>query len=245
MLHRSLLCLTVVSCLAAGCNQPAVTLKPPAFQSSENTVRDWNDVAHRIAAEMTSLGLLPSPWQPAQPGSAPSKPVFVKPLAQDSAFVRLVAGELEGDVLRSGGAVARTPYGATVVNLDVDFVRWSPRDKPPGLLGTTAAIAAIPGIVIGASAPMSTWTAADAASFAALGYGLFADAVLAMTPLTNAEAVWTATIVTDDRVVMSLREPVYVRAGDLPLYARAAAVAPTPSWTDGHPPPLHRMRYDP
>jgi hypothetical protein len=44
---------------------------------------------------------------------------------------------------------------------------------------------------------------------------------------------------------MSLREPVYVRAGDLPLYARAAAVAPTPSWTDGHPPPLHRMRYDP
>ena len=106
----------------------------------------------------------------------PPKPVFVKVLAQDFAFARMVASELEADVLRSSGTVARSPYGATVVNLDVDFVRWSPRNKPPGLLGTTAAIAAIaaiPGNVIGASAPMSTWTAADTASFAALGYGLF------------------------------------------------------------------------
>jgi hypothetical protein len=241
-----MLCLAVVSCLVGGCNQPAVTLKAPAFQSSENTVRDWNDVAHRIAAEMAALGLLPSPYQPTPPVAPPPKPVFVKVLAQDSAFVRMVARELESDVLQSGGVVVRSPNGATVVNLDVDFVRWSPRDKPPGLLGTAAAITAIPGIVIGASAPMSTWTAAGAASFAALGYGLFYDAVIAMTPLTNAEAVWKATIITDDRVVMSLHEPVYIRAGDIPLYAKAAAIAPTPSWSNRQPSLAARpMRFDP
>jgi hypothetical protein len=246
MLHKSVLCLTVATCLVGGCNQPAVTLKAPAFQSSENTIRDWNDVAHRITSQMTSLGLLPSPWQPAPADSTPPKPVFVKVLAQDSAFVRMVASELEADIMRTGGTVARSPYGATVVNLDVDFVRWSPRDKPPGLLGTTVAIAAIPGVVIGASAPMSTWTAADTASFAALGYGLFLDAVLAMTPLTNAEAIWKATIVTEDRVVMNLQEPVYIRAGDIPLYAKSNAIAPSPSWTVGHPQLAARpLRYDP
>lgn len=246
MLRKSIACLTVVTCFLGGCNQPAVTLKAPAFQSSENTVRDWNDVAHRITSEMAGLGLLPSPWQPIPPNSVPPKPVFVKVLAHDSAFVRMVASELEADILRSGGIVALSPYGATVVNLDVDFVRWSPRDKPPGLLGTTAAIAAIPGIVIGASAPMSTWTAAVAASFATFGYGVFADAVLAMTPLTNAEAVWKATILAEDRVVMNLQQPVYIRAGDIPLYAKADAIAPSPSWTVGHPPLAARpMRYDP
>jgi hypothetical protein len=116
---------TVAACLLGGCNQPAVTLKAPAFQSSENTIRDWNDVAHRIASQMTSLGLLPSPWQPAPADAAPPKPVFVKVLAQDSAFARMVASKLEADVLRTGGTVARSPYGATVVNLDVEFVRWT------------------------------------------------------------------------------------------------------------------------
>ena len=58
------LCLIAVAGLLAGCNQPAVTLKAPAFQSSENTIRDWNDVAKQIASGMTSLGLLPGTMQP-------------------------------------------------------------------------------------------------------------------------------------------------------------------------------------
>jgi hypothetical protein len=217
-------CLAAITCLLGGCNQPAVTLKAPAFQSSENTVRDWNDIAHRIASEMAARGLLPSSRQPVPANATLPLPVYVRAPAPGSAFLRVVASELEADILQSGGSVARTPYGATVVNLNVEFVRWSPRDKPPGLIGTTAAIAAIPGIVIGASAPMSTWTAADAASFAALGYGLFADAIIALTPLTNTEAIWEATIVTDDRVLLRLQELVYVRAGDIPLYARAGDV---------------------
>jgi hypothetical protein len=245
-MRNSILCLTAIAWLLGGCNQPAVTLKAPAFQSSETTVRDWNDIAHRISSEMAAHGLLPSPWVPAPPNSPPPRPVFVKVQAPDSAFLRMLASEVQTDILRSGGIVARSPYGATVVNLDVDFVSWSPRDKPPGLIGTTAAIGAIPGIIMGASSPMSTWTWADAASFAAIGYGVFADAVLAMTPLTNAEAVWKATVLTEDQVVMSLQEPVYIRAGDIPLYAKADALAPSPSWSAGHPPlPARPVRLDP
>jgi hypothetical protein len=106
--------------------------------------------------------------------------------------------------------VARSSDGATVVNLDVNFIRWGPRDKPPGLLGATLGLLAIPPIVIGASMPMSTWTAAGAGAFTALGVGVLADGLVAMTPTMNAEAVWQATIVTNDRVVMKLQEPVYI-----------------------------------
>src|ERR1700760_2109183 len=89
--------------LLTGCNQPAVMLKPPAFQSSENTVRDWHDIARRIASGMESLGLLPTGVGPAQDVATAWKPIFVRVQAPDSAFVRDVATELEGDILRSGG----------------------------------------------------------------------------------------------------------------------------------------------
>jgi len=249
MRHQTLYYLAAASCLLVGCNQPAVTLKAPAFQSSENTVRDWNDVAHRVASQMALLALVPS--YPGRPGQTeptnvtPPKPVFIRVQAPDSAFVREVADELEADILQRGGTVARTPASATVVNLDVNFVRWGPRDKPPGLLGTTAAVLAVPGIVVGASAPMSTWTAADAASFASVGVGVLVDGIIALTPTMNAEAVWDATIVTNDRVVMKLQEPIYIRAPDIPLYAKATNLGPVSSWSSYTPLRARPIRYDP
>ncbi len=141
--------------------------------------------------------------------------------------------------------LSRGPAGATVVNLDIDFVRWGPRDKPPGLGGTVAAVAAIPGIVIGASAPMSTWTAADAAAFTALGLGALYDTTVALTPTMNAEAVWQATIVTNDRVIMKLQDQIYVRAPDIPLYAKATSLTPLPSWSDSIPLRSRAIHYDP
>jgi hypothetical protein len=245
MRHQTTLYLAVASCLLVGCNQPAVTLKAPAFQSSENTVRDWNDVAHRIASQMAILALVPSPGQAEPTNVAPPTPVFVRVQAPDSAFIREVADELEGDIMRRGGIVARTPAGATVVNLDVNFVRWGPRDKPPGLLGTAAGVLAVPGIVIAASTPMSTWAAADAASFAAVGIGVLADGIIALTPTMNAEAVWEATIVTNDRVVMKLQEPIYIRARDIPLYATATNLGPVSSWSSYTPLRARPIRYDP
>jgi hypothetical protein len=231
--------------LLAGCNQPAVTLKPPAFQSSENTIRDWNDVADNIAAHLTASGLVPTTQQQGITNKPATRPVFIHVQAPDSAFIQQVASRLESDLLQIGTDVVRTPAGATVVNLDVNFVRWGPRDKPPGPAGTLAAALAVPGIVIGASTPMSVWTAADAASFTALGMGAFYDLVVAATPTMNAEAVWDATVVTNDRVVLKLQEPVYVRAADLPLYAKATSLRPMASWTTGAPLPSRVLRYDP
>jgi hypothetical protein len=112
MRAHTTLCLAALGLLGA-CNQPAVTLKPPAFQSSENTVRDWNDVAHEIATQLAAHGLLagnaPAPGQPAYP----PKPIFVMVHAPGSAFVHQVAIELKAEVLARGGA--RIPSGATVV----------------------------------------------------------------------------------------------------------------------------------
>jgi hypothetical protein len=234
MRAHTTLCLAALGLLGA-CNQPAVTLKAPAFQSSENTVRDWNDVAQEITTQLAAHGLLagsaPAPGQPAYP----PKPIFVMVQAPGAAFIHEVATELKTDILARGGAVARIPTGATVVNLDVDFVKWSPRDKPPGLLGTTAAVLATPGIVIGATGSMNTWTAADAAGAGAAGLGIFADALIALTPLTNAEAVWQASVVTDDQIVMRIQKPLYVRDRDVPLYTATAHLVPVASWSDESP----------
>jgi hypothetical protein len=190
---------------------------------------------------MTSRGLLP----PVVPGQAPSwrppGPFFVRAQAPDTAFVRYVADELESEILRRGGTVARTPNGATVVNLDVDFVQWSPRDKPPGLLFTGAGVLTIPGIVIGASRPVPTWLLAQTA----IGTGALADLAIAMTPTMNAEAIWQATIVSGDHLVMKIQQPVYVRPNDIPLYAKTTDLGPVSSPGSGDLLRIRTIRYDP
>jgi hypothetical protein len=92
--------LLVLGCALAGCNQPAVTLKPPAFQSSENSARDWNDVAHKIAAEMAWIGLVPaySTEQARSDSSPSSRPICIRAQAIDSSFIRQVSDELEADI---------------------------------------------------------------------------------------------------------------------------------------------------
>ena len=248
MRHRMTLGLAAI-CLLAGCNQPAVTPKPPAFQNSENTVRDWNNVADRIADQMTALGYLPAPVVQGQP--VPTEPalrfapIFIRVQAPDSAFVRGVADQLAADVLHSGAELARTPAGATVVNLDVNFVRWGPRDKPPGLVGTAAGALGVSAIVAGNSLRMATWTAADAAIPAAAGVGVLSDLALAMTPTMNAEAIWQASIVTQDRVEMMLQEPVYIRGPDIALYTKATTLSPVSSWSDAAPLATRVIRFDP
>jgi len=247
MRRQSLFVAVVAASLLVGCNQPAVSPKPPAFQSSENTVRDWNDVAHHIAAEMARLSLVPSyPTEQPQLANAPSpKPIFIQKQAVDCAFIQQVADELAADILQRGGMVARSPSGATVVNLDVNFIQWGPRDKPPGLAFTTLGVLSIPGIVMNAASPMSIWTAANAAAFTSLGVGAFLDTVIALTPTMNAEAVWKATIQTEDRTVMNLQEPVYIRSSDIPLYAKATSVNPVSSWRPNYSLHPRSIRYDP
>jgi hypothetical protein len=104
MQRLNMICLATATCILAGCNQPSVTLKPPASQSSENTVRDWNDVAHKISAGMALRGLLPVYSPSGEPVSPTPKPIMVRLQAPDSTFIREVAGELESDILKRAGS---------------------------------------------------------------------------------------------------------------------------------------------
>jgi hypothetical protein len=90
MQRLNMICLATATCILAGCNQPSVTLKPPASQSSENTVRDWNDVAHKISAGMALRGLLPVYSPSGEPVSPTPKPIMVRLQAPDSTFIREV-----------------------------------------------------------------------------------------------------------------------------------------------------------
>jgi hypothetical protein len=101
-----------------------VSLKSAAFETKENTVRDWNDVAEAIASGLAAHGYLPPPGPPA-PASVPV-PLFIRVRGPDATFLRVVADALEGDILARGGTVARTASGATVVNLDVTVVARGP-----------------------------------------------------------------------------------------------------------------------
>ncbi len=239
-------CLGAAALLLSACNQPAVRLKPPASQDSENTVRDWDAVAHKITAQMEAQGLLPPRAAPQHsPAPPPPLPVFVRVAAPNSAFLREVAGEIEADVLRRGGTVSRTLRDATVVNLGVSFVQWSPRDKPPGLLGTELAAAVITGAVLADSGPYSYACVLAAAGITAGIVGVAADLAVAATPRSNAEAVWEATIVSADSVIMRLREPVYIRSGDIALYSARTDLAPALSWSESRRLPAAPVRYQP
>jgi hypothetical protein len=198
MRTHSILCLAAL-CLLGACNQPAVSLKDTSFQPSENTVRDWNDVAHEISSALKDHNLLVNGQSVTGQQDASTKPIFVRVQAPESAFLQDVSTELEAEILRSGGTIARALAGATVVNLDVDFVKWSQRDKPPQ------------------------------AFFGLDPFGL----VLAMTPTSNSEAIWQASVVTDTQVVMRVEKPVYVRDHDIPLYTKSATLMPLASWTEG------------
>jgi len=218
---RAYLSAAMVSMAAAvaGCNQPAVALKPLAFQESATTVRDWDRVAHRISFEMVGRRLLPGYGTPPDPERMMFPAFYVYVVQPESTFLHEVAEELQNDILHEGGHVARSPAGASVINLSVDFIKWSPRDKPPGGAFTALGAAAGVGILVGATTPWSHWTGAWDEALLATGAGLLTDTVIALTPTMNAEAIWEASIVSPDRLLFDLREPIYIREGDIPLYS--------------------------
>ena len=58
--------------LLAGCNQPAVSLKPPAFQDSASNVRDWDLVADKIVGKLAA--------QRAATAGTPGYSYFTRPI---------------------------------------------------------------------------------------------------------------------------------------------------------------------
>ena len=206
--------------IVGGCTQPAVAPKAPSFQASENTARDWNTVAGRIANLMSERGYLAPPANLKMP--TPQTPVsygrfFVNVVAPGSTFLHEVRAGLQTEILARGGTVSRSPADAAVVNLDVDVVHWGPRTNGTGGLGTVAGLATGAAILLASGGPYSS-----ASGFGiAAGTGIAVDAILSLVPDTNVEAVWEASILRGGEVLMEVSGPVYVGRYDAPLYESA------------------------
>jgi hypothetical protein len=218
---------------------PAVTPKPPAFQDSVVTVRDWDAVAISIAEEMTLRGLLPNPFNPLS-ASQPRSAYYIDLDAPDSAFLREVRQALRNEILHRGGTVTVSPVGAVVINLDVDVVRWNGH-RTPGGRGTITGLTAGTGILLANAGPLS-----PAAGFGiATGAGMAADLLAAVTPRTNVEAVWQASAIMGDKLLFDIRRPLYIDAGDIPLHYSNTHLSEMSSPGAPLVAPLVRLRYDP
>jgi len=216
--------------ISGGCIRPAVAPKPLAFQESENTVRDWNTVATRIADEMSKRGLLSSPASSetsAISGAPTSGLFFVNVLAPGSTFLHEVRGALQSEILARGGRVSRSPANATVVNLDINVVHWAAQSTLGGT-GTLSGLAAGTAILLAQNGPYS-----PAGGFGmAAGAGIAADAITSMTPHTNVEVVWEASILREGEIVMEIRNPIYIRPRDPALYESLVRVRPVESFAN-------------
>ncbi len=126
-----------------------------------------------------------------------------------------------------GGSIAATQPGAAVITLDVDVVHWQPGPRAPDGLGTELGLASGTAVVLANQAPLT-----PAAGFGLLaGAGVVSDLLRTMTPNTNTEIAWGASIAENNRVVFDVRYPMYIHPGDVDLY-----VSPRP-------PQLVQLRY--
>ena len=228
---RARLPILLVALTTAGftsaCTRPAVAPKPLAFQQSADALRDWQAVAKQIALDMQRDGFLPGRLQSS--AAAPRQPYYIHVATARSQFLHEVAQSLKGEVLAHGGAVARTPFGAAEIDLDVDVVRWPPRDRVPDGTGTLTGLASGAAVVLANQSPLT-----PAAGFGLLaGAGILADVLRTMTPNTDTEIAWGAAITIGNQVVFDVRYPMYVADGDTDLYV-------------GPPPPqVVQLRYAP
>jgi hypothetical protein len=225
--------LAVTLALLSACTQPAVAPKPPAFQESAVTVRDWDRVASHIASDMERSGLLPGTT--ASPGQALApKAYYIHAVSNGSAFLNSVRDALTSEILSRGGSVAALPVGATVINLDVDWVRWGSRPAAPNGTGTLSGLKTgllVSALDLGAGTPADKIAQLAPLEIAALtaGLGLTADVVRALTPTQGSEAAWRAYIVSPTQVLFHVREPIYVETSDLPLYHASTRTGSIPS----------------
>jgi hypothetical protein len=205
-----------------GCSRPLVAPKPIAVQDKENTVRDWASVAQRIANALSDRGFL-APSLPASPPAVPpasDRRLFVHLLRPESTFLQDVRTHLESEILARGGIVSRIPANATVINLDIDVVRWSNQPQVPDGALTLTGLMTGAALLVAYNGPYM-----PAAGFGmAAGAGIAAEMVRSLSPDTNVEAVWGASILSGDDVVLALREPVYIRQGDIRLYEGTGSV---------------------
>jgi hypothetical protein len=119
----SLLALLGAAALPA-CSGPYVAAKPSYSQQSLGNERDWNAAALRLVESMAEQGFIPSSLPPAAGRTPFPPPYYVNVVAQGSTFLAEVRQSIEHELLFRNLPIARSPDGATVINLDLDFVQW-------------------------------------------------------------------------------------------------------------------------
>lgn len=120
---RSAFVLAALFSLAA-CADPPVGPHTFATQRAATSMHSWNEVARTMVGAMERQGLLPDPNNPAN-STPPERPFFVHVTVPGSAFLAFVKDSLETEIMDRGGRIAVRPQGATVLNLEVEAVRWS------------------------------------------------------------------------------------------------------------------------
>jgi hypothetical protein len=125
----------LAAAMLAGCAQPAIGWKQPAFQDSATNVRDWRDIAEAAVVSMEKKGAIPTATNPAKADGLPLPgPYYVHVLSQGSTFLQELKLGIEQRLQDRGLLIARVPAGATVLNLDVDVITWSVNRPFPGYL---------------------------------------------------------------------------------------------------------------
>jgi hypothetical protein len=108
-----------------GCSQPVVSPHGIVLQQSANAEIDWENSVRRVVASMEQQGMIQTPSHPLASGRFPYPgPYFLFVQQPGSAFLEDVRHIMEYELLKRGAVVVRSPGGATVINLDLDTIRW-------------------------------------------------------------------------------------------------------------------------
>lgn len=123
--------------MLAGCAPTGDNPTPINGERSVNRLRDWDASVARVARSMELAGVIPALPGPPPPGTPPDMPApilltpgfpgpfYVHVMAQGSTFLEAVRLGMERELLRRGVEIARSPQQATVINLDLDVIRWA------------------------------------------------------------------------------------------------------------------------
>jgi len=245
MLRPHLGALAAATLALAACTQPPIALKGARSQQSATSVRDWDRVAERITAELTQRGMLLVPQPGAAPSPPPWGPYYIHVVTPGSSFLQEVATTLKTDITNRGGTIARVPDGAVVINLQVDYLKHGPRDQLAGGELTAIAVASAAGGLISAMSPANTWATGGIAAGTLLGAAVLGDMYKSAYPVMTGEVMWQASIVSPQQVLMQVGAPLYVSAGDIPLYAGDVKLAQLTTPGTSTVVEARRMRYDP
>jgi hypothetical protein len=222
---RTALAALLIAAGLAACAEPGVVPRPPALQQTASNMRDWDAAAVRLVDSMAHEGFIPAPTPPPLGRTPFPTPYYINVMAQGSTFLEVVRQSIERELLMRNLPVARSPDGATVLNLTVDVVHWGSSIPYSGGALTAIGLAGAAGTAIAAAGPIT------ATSAAVLGAGALAatDVGLSVMPDSRTELVWRASIFAGDRVMMKGAEVLYVSADDAPLYLGSGALPPLTS----------------